>query len=61
MLARTRTDAHERDTSHHQRASSEDQKPRPSGVEDGTDEDAAQEGQEDVCAEDPSHRAGAVV
>jgi hypothetical protein len=55
LLLRTLTDPHEHNTRHHQRASDRDQKPRPSGIEDGSNEDAAQEGQEDVRAENPSY------
>lgn len=61
LLPRTCTYSHEHDTSYHQYAPSKDQNPRTSGIEDGTDEDAAQEGQEDVYAKDPSDRARAVV
>jgi hypothetical protein len=41
LLPRTRTDSHEHDTRYHQYASSEHEKPRASGIEDGTDKDAA--------------------
>ena len=55
LILRTLTDPHEHNTRHHHSASSKDQKSRPSGIEDGTDEDAAQESQEDVRAEYPSY------
>ena len=54
LQSRTLTNPHKHDTSHHQRAPDKDQKPRPFGIKNGTDEDAAQKSQEDVSAEDPS-------
>lgn len=57
----TRAYAHEHYTSHHQHTPGEDQKSRPSGIEDRSDEDAAQECQEYVGAKDPAYRACAVL
>lgn len=61
VLPRTCTNSHEHDTGHHQHAPSENQDPRASGIEDGADDNAAQESEEDVDAEDPSHRARAIL
>jgi len=60
-MPRTCTNSHQHNTSHHQHTPSEHQDPRTSGIEDRAYEDAAQEGQEDIDAEDPSDRACAVV
>jgi hypothetical protein len=55
LISHTIANSHQHDTRDHQRASGKDQKPWPSSVENGSDEDAAQEGQEDVSAEYPSY------
>ena len=60
-LSHTLANSHEHDTRDHQRTSRKDQKPRSSGIEDGTDKYAAQEGQEDICAEDPSYGARTIL